>query len=176
MNSDGTAERKSEREATGRGYNLVLWACGVAAVVLIAVGLYAYDEMEARPDSAVRFGEVGAQTARYHAYYKTISLDAEQQRVFREALSSLPAPCCNDKTAYTCCCKCNMARSWWGLAKHAIVNEGYGVDEVRAVVEDWFEHINPSGFTGDACYTGGGCSRPFHRNGCGGMNEAHVVL
>ena len=82
----------------------------------------------------------------------------------RQALSRIPAPCCSDNSAYTCCCPCNMAKTWWGLSHHLIANEGYDADEVQAAVEEWIEFINPKGFSGNACYTGG-CPRPFHRNG-----------
>ena len=166
----------SKERHEGRWPNRVLWSGAVVAVVLAAVGLYAGRDMMTRADAGIAFADVKTQTARFHSYHETIVLDAGQERVFREALSALPAPCCKDKTAYTCCCQCNMAKSWWGLAKHAIANEKYGVDEVKTVVEDWFDYINPTGFTGDACYTGGGCTRPFRQNGCGGMNEARVVL
>ncbi len=95
--------------------------------------------------------------------------------MFRRALSQIPAPCCSNNTALTCCCPCNMAQTWWGLAKHLIADEGYGVEEVKAAVEEWFEFINPDGFSGDVCYTGG-CDRPFADNGCGGMDPQRVVF
>jgi hypothetical protein len=68
-----------------------------------------------------------------------------------------------------------MAQTWWGLSKHLIADQGYDADQVRAAVEGWLEFINPDGFSGDSCYTGG-CSRPFYRNGCGGMDEERVVF
>jgi hypothetical protein len=68
-----------------------------------------------------------------------------------------------------------MAKSWWGLSNHLIADGGYGAEEVRAAVEGWIEFINPEGFSGDACYTSG-CPRPFHRDGCGGMDEDRVIL
>ncbi len=39
----------------------------------------------------------------------------------------------------------------------------------------WIDYTNPSGFTGNACYTGG-CGRASHANGCGGMSESNIVL
>ena len=68
-----------------------------------------------------------------------------------------------------------MARATWGLAKHLLVEKGYDADGVRTAVTDWFADVNPDGFTGDACFTGG-CGRAFARNGCGGMREDHLVF
>ena len=48
-------------------------------------------------------------------------------------------------------------------------------ENVQAAVEGWIAFINPDGFSGDVCYTGG-CGRPFHQNGCGGMNANQVVF
>ena len=96
-------------------------------------------------------------------------------RVKRRALSRIKAPCCSDNSAYTCCCPCNMAKTWWGLAHHLIADEGLGAQEVGAAVESWIDFIGPQGFSGNACYTGG-CPRPFHRNGCGGMDHNRVVF
>lgn len=123
----------------------------------------------------LRFDDVRRQTAEFMRYNETIQLDAAQQKVFDEALDALPAPCCSDNTARTCCCTCNSARAWWGLAKHLIADQGYGVDQVRQKVAEWFQFINPGGFSGDACYNGG-CSRPFNRNGCGGMSASSVAF
>lgn len=128
-----------------------------------------------RADAAERFTDVEKQTREFMRYNETIELDPEQEAVFRRALSQIPAPCCSNNTALTCCCPCNMALAWWGLTKHLIANEGLGVEEVKAVVEEWFEFINPNGFSGDVCYTGG-CNRAFADNGCGGMDPAHVVF
>jgi hypothetical protein len=123
--------------------------------------------------SKMQFHDVRQQTHAFHAYNRSITLTAKQRAVMHEALSGLPAPCCADKTAATCCCPCNMAKSWWGLSKYLIAERGYESDQVREVVADWIQFINPDGFTGDACYTGG-CNRPFHKNGCGGMDERRV--
>ena len=123
--------------------------------------------------SEERFHDVREQTAEFMRYHREIELEPEQEMIFRRALAALPAPCCSNNTALTCCCPCNMAQSWWGLAKHLIANEGRGEDEVKQIVAEWFEFINPDGFSGDVCYTGG-CNRPFAENGCGGMDPANV--
>jgi hypothetical protein len=68
-----------------------------------------------------------------------------------------------------------MAKSWWGLSKHLIVDEGFDAQQVKTAVKEWLEFINPDGFSGNACYTAR-CNRPFHKNGCGGMKEDNLVL
>jgi hypothetical protein len=123
--------------------------------------------------SVVTFTDVKSQTLEFHRYHRTIQLTPEQHDVMREALTDIPAPCCSDRSALTCCCECNMAKSWWGLSKHLIADRGLGAEQVRVAVNEWLEFINPEGFSGDVCYTGG-CGRPFRENGCGGMNENHV--
>ncbi len=123
----------------------------------------------------LEFTDVEKQTREFHRYNEEITLTLEQEEVYRQALSELPAPCCSNNTALTCCCPCNMAKSWWGLAKHLIADRGYGVEEVKATVQGWFEFINPDGFSGNVCYTGG-CNRAFKDNGCGGMAESHLVF
>lgn len=123
----------------------------------------------------VELHDVEAQTRQFIRWEQDVELTPEQERIRVEALSALPAPCCSDNTADTCCCPCNMARSVWGLSKHLIVEKDAGVEEVRQAAQDWFRFINPDGFSGDTCYTGG-CNRVFHENGCGGMNKDHPVL
>jgi hypothetical protein len=125
--------------------------------------------------SIYKFTDVREQTRQFHTYNRTISLTPEQEAIMEEALTPLEAPCCADRTALTCCCECNMARSWWGLSKHLIADEGRSAEEVRTAVQEWFEYINPAGFSGDSCYTGR-CGRPFHENGCGGMKEGTIVF
>jgi hypothetical protein len=106
-------------------------------------------------------------------YERTIRLTPQQEAVRKAALSNIPAPCCSNRSAYTCCCPCNLTRTIWGLSKYLIAHEGQDADAVRAAVREWIAFVNPEGFTGNACYTGG-CNRPFHRNGCGGMDANRV--
>lgn len=156
----------------------LFWGLSIVAVGL-AVGVgggVAAGALAGRSDpSEFEFTDVREQTRQFMQYNKTIELTPEQEAIKRQALEALPAPCCGDRTAHTCCCPCNMAQSWWGLAKHLIAERGYGVEEVRETVSEWFRFINPDGFSGNACYSGG-CARPFHENGCGGMNEKQVAF
>ena len=114
-------------------------------------------------------------TERFMLWEETVRLTDEQEQIMKDALTPLPAPCCSENSAYTCCCPCNLARTWWGLSKHLIAEQGASVEEVRETVEEWFERINPDGFTGNICGTGG-CGRAFHKNGCGGMNPVKVSV
>ncbi|HSM13095.1 MAG TPA: hypothetical protein VLA66_03440 [Thermoanaerobaculia bacterium] len=116
-----------------------------------------------------------AETERFLSWYGSIELTAEQESTRVQALAELPAPCCREYSAATCCCSCNMARAGWGLAKHLIVEQGATAEQVRAEVAAWHRAINPGGFSGDACFTGG-CGRPFAKNGCGGMKETELVF
>ena len=123
----------------------------------------------------MRFEDVRRQTAEFIGFHKSIRLSAAQQTIYQEALEALPAPCCSDNSAYTCCCPCNAARAWWGLSKHLIADLDYDVEQVKEKVNEWFVFTNPKGYSGDICYTGG-CGRSFANNGCGGMSESSLVF
>ncbi len=125
-------------------------------------------------NTKVEFTNVREQTLEFIRYYETIQLTREQEAVKREALSSLPAACCADNSAYTCCCVCNLSRTVWGLTAYLITEKGAGVEEIRQAVREWTKFVNPDGFSGDSCYKGG-CVRPFAKNGCGGMQASRLV-
>ena len=121
--------------------------------------------------------EVRQKTREYMEYEQSIQLNAEQQKIKEAALTPIPAACCSDNSALTCCCPCNLSRTVWGLTAHLIANEGIAdASVVQSKVEAWLEQVKgPEGFSGDTCYTGG-CGRPFHQNGCGGMNPSRVAF
>ena len=114
------------------------------------------------------------ETERFIAYYQSIRLTPEQERVKVEALASIPAPCCSENPLATCCCPCNMAKAAWGLSAWLISEKSYDVVQVRQAARDWLAAANPGGFSGDACDKGG-CARPIAENGCGGMNAGQVL-
>jgi hypothetical protein len=62
----------------------------------------------------------------------------------------------------------------WGLSAWLITEKGADADTVRSEVERWYDTVNPGGFPGDTCYTGG-CGLPFAKGGCGGMNASQVA-
>lgn len=121
------------------------------------------------------FRDVEDQARTFMEWERRIRLNREQEQIKKDALSAIPAPCCSDNSAYTCCCPCNMSRTIWGLANHMIARQGASAREVRAKTEEWIAYINPNGYDGKACYTGR-CPRPFREDGCGGMNASQLKL
>lgn len=121
-----------------------------------------------------RFTDAARQSEEFLGYSKSIVLTPDQEAIKREALSKLKAPCCDDNGLDTCCCPCNLAKTAWGLANHLIAEKHYDAAQVRSKVAEWMKFVNPGGFSGDACYTSGGCQRPISANGCGGMREPVV--
>ncbi len=109
---------------------------------------------------------------RWHA---EIRLSPAQEAIKKAALEPIPAPCCSDNSAYTCCCSCNISRTIWGLSQYMIARQNASAEQVRAKVREWIAFVNPNGFSGTACYQGG-CPRPFREGGCGGMNENDLVI
>ena len=71
------------------------------------------------------------ETERFIAYYQSVRLTPEQERVKVEALASIPAPCCSENPLATCCCPCNMAKAAWGLSAWLISEKSYDVVQVR---------------------------------------------
>ena len=111
-------------------------------------------------------------------YHQSIELTAEEDAIKRAALEPLPAACCADNSAYTCCCPCNLSQAIWGLAEREIRENGANAEQVQAAVKAFYEKANPKGYEGfdhDACYTGG-CGKSFADGGCGGMNPNNVVF
>lgn len=119
------------------------------------------------------FRDVKAQTKQFMDWEAAIQLTAGQEAVKKTALEAIPAACRSDNTAYTCCCPCNLSRSIWGLSHHLIAERNWTSSQVQSKVEEWIAYVGPDGFEGQACYTGG-CNRPFHKDGCGGMNPDQV--
>ncbi len=119
------------------------------------------------------FSNVQGQSRQFMGWEQTISLTPEQEAIKKQALGAMPAPCCSDNSAYTCCCPCNLSRTIWGLANYLIAEQGAGVKKVQDKTSEWVSFVNPKGFSGDVCYRGG-CPRPFKNNGCGGMKANQV--
>ncbi|MGH9366713.1 MAG: hypothetical protein ACRD3M_03455 [Thermoanaerobaculia bacterium] len=127
-----------------------------------------------RRAAPIRFRDVSAQTIQFIGYSKSIVLTAEQQDFRNRVLNAIPAPCCKDYPMATCCCPCNLAKSVWGLSNYLIVEKSATEAQLHKTVRQWLAFTNASGYSGDVCDTGG-CSRAFSANGCGGMDEAHIV-
>lgn len=123
----------------------------------------------------LRFDDVPGRTKEFIAYYHSITLSAEQRALKERVLGSIPASCCWKSSMLTCCCPCNFAKSVWGLSHYAIAKLNYDADELSQAVLSWIRAVNPSGFTGDACYRNR-CGNSFAANGCGGMREDRLVF
>jgi hypothetical protein len=112
---------------------------------------------------------------------------------YYDALSALVAPCCDDNTAFRCCCEkngqsCNIIRSGKGLAAHLIHDLDFETEQIRASVFEWFRFARPDYYlaaeleargvspipygltTEGSCYRGL-CNTPISQGGCGGMQE-----
>lgn len=144
----------------------------LAGLVLASLGQAgAATEVAKRPS----FDDVKARTTEFIGWSNTIRLTPQQEKTKRQALGSVPAPCCKEYSIATCCCPCNLAKAVWGLANYAIVRLGYDAAQTRALTVEWLQATNPSGYSGDSCHRGG-CPKRFAANGCGGMNEEAVVF
>jgi hypothetical protein len=142
----------------------------LACLVLAAATL----PLAAAPASTpLRFTDVQRDTATFMGWHRSITLTAPQEAVKRAALEAVPAPCCSDNSAYTCCCPCNLAKTIWGLSNYLIARQGYDAAKTRTKVEEWVRFVNPGGYPGATCYKGG-CPKPFAKAGCGGMSEPVV--
>jgi hypothetical protein len=148
--------------------------CSVLLLVAFVAGAGAGLATRAADDLV--FGDPKEQTRQFIEYERTIRLTPEQEAVKKEALSQIPAPCCSDNSAYTCCCPCNMAKAIWGMAAYLITEKDADAATVRKKTEEWVRLINPDGFPGDTCYTAGGCGKAFAHDGCGGMSADRLVF
>ncbi len=128
-----------------------------------------------RLSAEIRFRDAAAQARQFMEWERSIELTPEQERIKKAALEAIPAPCCSDNSAYTCCCSCNVSRTIWGLSNYMIARQDAGAAAVRAKVREWVAFVNPGGYSGTTCYTGG-CARPFHKDGCGGMKADNLIV
>ena len=126
----------------------------------------------------IEFTDVEGQAKQFMRWHEEIRLNASQEAVKKAALGNIPAPCCADNSAYTCCCPCNISRTIWGLSQYMIARQGASADQVRSKVQEWIAFIGPkppAGYSGSGCYTGQ-CPSPFSQGGCGGMSPDKLVL
>ena len=146
----------------------------LAAAVLLANAAVAEKQASAA-GTDLAFKPVAEQTIDFIGYYKSIQLTPEQQEIKTTALLPLKAVCCEGFSALTCCCPCNFSKSLWGMTHYLIAEKKYNAQQVRDAAKAWIVYVNPDGFSGDVCQTGG-CSRAFANNGCGGMDDSAVVF
>jgi hypothetical protein len=155
-----------------RARNAVL-AASALAVLLWSADAFALAK-KTPPSCPIAFHDARGQAREFIRENERITLTPEQQKVMTRGLSSIPAPCCSQYSVATCCCPCNLAKSVWGLSKVLIQKHHATESQVRRAATEWLAFINPVGSAGNACFTGG-CARPFHDDGCGGM-DAKTVL
>jgi hypothetical protein len=123
----------------------------------------------------MKFSDVEKQTKEFIGYNQSIQLTADQEKIKKEALTAIAAPCCSDFTIATCCCPCNLAKSVWGLSNYLISKENYNATQLKTEVQAWIKFINTSGFSGNSCNMGQ-CGHAFKHDGCGGMKQDSVVF
>ena len=155
------------KRATGR--------IGIVTVLTALLASTGQGRAATEPGKRPSFDQVKARTAEFIGWSNTIRLTPQQEKTKRQALGSIPAPCCKEYSIATCCCPCNLAKSVWGLANYAVARLGYDAARTRALTIEWLQATNPAGYTGDACHRGG-CPKRFSANGCGGMKEDAVVF
>lgn len=126
-------------------------------------------------------------------WWRTLVPLVEEDPRYRGALGALAAPCCDDNTAFRCCCEkggqsCNIVRSGKGLAAHLIRDLDFEMAEIQASVLEWFRfarsdyylaaELETRGYDADnygltthgSCYRQM-CNTPISQGGCGGMAE-----
>lgn len=126
-------------------------------------------------DGKLLFNDAPAQSREFMGYYHTIELTPAQEAIKKEVLGAMPAACCSDSTAYTCCCPCNLSKTIWGLSNYVIARHGADAKQLRGVVDTWMAFVNPNGYTGNACHRGG-CNGGLSGGGCGGMQEDKLTV
>ncbi len=119
--------------------------------------------------------DVESASRQFIDYYHTVHLTPAQETIKKAALEPMPASCCADSNAYTCCCPCNLSKTIWGLSNYAIAEHGADAKQVRQSVDAWLGYVNPNGSHGDACHKGR-CSSIFYADGCGGMHEDDLAI
>ena len=73
--------------------------------------------------SEIKFHDAESQSRVFMKWYTDIPLTPSQESVKKAALDPIPAPCCSDNSAYTCCCPCNISRTIWGLSQYMIAKQ-----------------------------------------------------
>ena len=126
-------------------------------------------------------------------WWYTLVPQIEADRRFHDALIGLVAPCCDDNTAFQCCCEkngqaCNIIRSGKGLTAYLITEYDYTAEAISESVLQWYRFARPDYYVAaellaqgvsPATYgltTAGSCYRfkcnvAISEGGCGGMEE-----
>lgn len=141
----------------------LVFSLGPAALLMLAFSLLVaadadtaspyqvvYDELIPAAGTETDYGLPlePANLPQFIAWSYDLSLAPAGQETFKAALIELVSPCCNDNSAFRCCCEqggrsCNIIRSEKGLAAYLIRELGYGVEQTRAAVLQWFMFARP---------------------------------
>ena len=170
--------RRSEKAAAAPSGITPRIAVLVMGSILLVAGITTYSYTRPAAVRGVAPGRTSAvvqKRARELIRYADMTLPPEQQAIKTSVLASIPAVCCSKYPLSTCCCACNFTKTVWGLSNYVLTVEQADASRLRAAVDDWIRETNPAGYSGDACFKGG-CKRPFAENGCGGMDQAHMVF
>lgn len=174
----------------GKSLTLLLIAVGAAIGLVVAIPFFLSHARPApppvQPSAAAEvtptvsvlggklvFRDAKAQAREFIGYDHSIKLTPEQEAIKKATLEPMPAACCRNSSAYTCCCPCNLSKSLWGLSNYAIARQHATAAELRTVVDAWLAYANPGGLRGTACYEGR-CEEKPSKDGCGGMNESDL--
>ncbi len=143
------------------------------AIILLIFVAFLPQVQAARQEDELKFTDVKKQTEEFIGYYTSIQLTGEQEKIKKDALTAIPAPCCKEFTQYTCCCPCNQSKAIWGLSNHLITTKNYDAARLKEAVLKWIDFTHPNGYAGDSCSTGR-CMQAVHKDGCGGMGKQVV--
>ena len=144
-----------------------------AITLLFTIGAQSGTETK-DSEKDLKFYDIRIQTPEFIGYYNSIKLTPEQEKLKKDVLSAIPAPCCTEYSIATCCCPCNLAKSVWGLSNYAIAKLDYDANKLKKAVNDWISFTHKNGFAGDSC-SSGRCGSSFAEDGCGGMKEGEIV-
>lgn len=149
----------------------------IALFVLLSIAgaPWLFGANQTQDANPIAFTDVASQTKTFIGYYRSIQLTPQQKKIKEAAIGAIPAPCCKDFPALTCCCPCNFAKSLWGLSNYLIAKKHYNVAQVRKAASEWIRFTHSNGYAGDACGKGR-CQLPTSKDGCGGMDERNLVF
>src|SRR5574341_1062939 len=131
------------------------WMIGIALGVVALILITSYAEIipeDSNPSTkrGIKFYDAKLQAKEFIAYYNSIALTSEQEKIKSEALSGIPAPCCSNYSILTCCCPCNLAKSVWGLSNFLIADQNYSTKQAKEAISEWIHFTNKDGYAGNA--------------------------
>lgn len=148
---------------------ILLWAVAAVAAAVLGIRMAAGPPGGAASNASGRI-EVPAEVEQVLAAAAGTHLTPEQERTKTEALSGIPAPCCNRHTLSMRCCGCTLSRAAAAYATSLVTRDG-DTARVREAIVSWLRSLKPSGYTGTECRAKK-CQRSLADGGCAGMPSA----